>query len=82
VKDVGGILIVVVPALWLAWVSIRVIRSPNDAWARRQSRWMAVWPLWEGERAAGGNELRSWAVVWLVIAAAWLAFGLASGLSP
>jgi hypothetical protein len=42
---------------------------------------MAVWPLFKGERPASGNELRFWAALWLLIAAAYLAFGLAFGLT-
>jgi hypothetical protein len=39
------------------------------------------WPPGRGERPPSASELRLWAAVWLVIAAAILALGLAFGLS-
>jgi hypothetical protein len=81
VKELAGILVFVLPACWLTSVSIRVLRSPEESWAKGRSRWIAVVPLWQGERPPNASELRFWAVVWLVIAAAILALGLALGLS-
>jgi hypothetical protein len=80
VKDLAGILVFVMPASWLAWASVRVLRSPEESWAQGRSRWMAVLPLWQGERPPSARELRTWAAVWLAIAAGILAFGLAFGL--
>jgi hypothetical protein len=42
---------------------------------------MAVAPLREGERSPKADELRNWAIVWLAIAVAILALGVAIGLS-
>jgi hypothetical protein len=81
VKDLAGILVFAVPACFLIWVSVRVLRSPERSWAEGRSRWIAVFPLREGERPPSASELRLWAAVWLVIAAAILALGLALGLS-
>ena len=81
VKEVAGILVFAAPACWLAWVCIRVLRSPEDSWAKGQSRWIAVVPLRKGERPPSASELRFWAAAWLAIAAAILALGLALGLS-
>jgi hypothetical protein len=83
----AGILVVVVPVCWLAWVSVRVLLSPEKSWAEGRSRWMVFivllgdWPPGRGERPPSASELRLWAAVWLVIAAAILALGLAFGLS-
>lgn len=81
VKELAGILVFLVPACFLIWVSVRVLRSPEESWAEGRSRWIAVAPLRDGERPPSARELRVWAVVWLVIAIAILALGLAVGLS-
>jgi hypothetical protein len=80
VKELAGILIIVLPACWLIWVSAQVLRSPEKSWAEGRSRWI-VFLVLRGERAPSMNELRFAAVLWLVVAAALLAFGLAFGLS-
>jgi hypothetical protein len=80
VKTLAGILVVVIPATWLAWAAIRVLHPPDESWAQGGSRWM-VFPVRAGERRPSTNELRFWASVWLVTAAAILAVGLALGLS-
>jgi hypothetical protein len=81
VKQLAGVLVFVLPACWLAWVSVRVLRSPLTRWAQGRSRWIAVFPLREGERPPSAGELRLWAAVWLVIAAGILAFGFVFGLT-
>jgi hypothetical protein len=80
VKELAGILIIVLPACWLIWVSARVLRSPEESWAEGRSRWI-VFLVLGGERPPSTNELRFAAAFWLVVAAALLAFGLAFGLS-
>jgi hypothetical protein len=80
-KVLAGILAFGIPACFLIWASVRVLRSPEKSWAEGRSRWIAVFPLREGERPPSASELRLWAVVWLVIAAAILALGLAIGLT-
>jgi hypothetical protein len=81
VKSLAGIVVFALPAAWLTWTAVRVLRAPKESWARGRSRWIAVVPLRQGERPPSASELRFWASVWLIIAAAILALGLAIGFS-
>jgi hypothetical protein len=77
----GAILIVfLVPAAFIAWSSVRVLTAPEKGWAAGRSRWMVFGSRKKGEPRPERRELRFWAAVWLSIAAAILALGVALAL--
>jgi hypothetical protein len=80
-KVLAGILAFGIPACFLIWASVRVLRSPEKILGGGTLTVDRRLPLPEGERPPSASELRLLAVVWLVIAAAILALGLAIGLT-
>jgi hypothetical protein len=77
VKTLAGILVVVIPATWLAWAAIpSFIRQTKAGRRAAPAGWF---PRSGGGTPTQYNELRFWASVWLVIAAAILAVELALG---
>jgi hypothetical protein len=66
-----------VPAAFIAWSSVRVLRAPEKGWAAGRSRWMVFGSRKKGEPRPERRELQFWAAVWLSIAAAILALGVA-----
>jgi hypothetical protein len=74
-----GVIVVVflVPAAIIAWASVRVLMAPEKGWAAGRSRWMVFGSRKRGEPRPERRELQFWAAVWLSIAAAILALGVA-----
>ena len=60
-----------------AWLSYR---HPREAWNRGRGRWMTLASVRRGGSPPSESEVRFWAAVWLVIACAGVALGLAIAL--
>jgi hypothetical protein len=69
-----------VPAAFIAWSAVRVLRAPDKGWAAGRARWMALGSRGAGARRPDPIELRFWAAVWLSIAAAIVALAIAIAL--
>lgn len=74
------VIVSVVPAGFIAWSSVRVLMAPDKGWAAGRSRWMVLGSRKKGEPRPDPRELQFWAAVWLSIAAAILALGIALAL--
>jgi hypothetical protein len=81
VIEAAIVLVFLVPAAFIAWSSVRVLMAPDKGWAAGRSRWMVFGSRKKGEPRPERRELQFWAVVWLSIAAAILALGVALALT-
>ena len=75
------VLLFVVPASFITWTSVRVLLAPEKDWAAGHSRWMILGSSGAGAPRPERREVRFWAAVWLLIAAAFLALGVAIALA-
>ena len=76
-KEGAIVVVFLVPAAFIAWSSVRVLMAPEKGWADGRSRWMVLGSRKKGEPRPERRELQFWAAVWLSIAVAVLALGVA-----
>jgi hypothetical protein len=82
VLEVAIVLLFLVPASFITWTSVRVLLAPEKDWAAGNTRWMILGSSSRSAPRPDRRELRFWAAVWLLIAGAFLALGLAIALAP
>jgi hypothetical protein len=80
VTEAAIVAVFLAPAAFIAWSSVRVLMAPDKGWAAGRSRWMVFGSRKKGEARPERRELQFWAAVWLSIAAALLALGVALAL--
>jgi hypothetical protein len=75
------VLLFLVPATFITWTSVRVLLAPEKDWASGHARWMVLGSTGSRAPRPEQREVRFWAAVWLLIAAAFVALGVAIALA-